>query len=95
MTPTGGDSTDKSETNQLGVVQGELADIKAKVIEISNSLKPVQKATIYKQIGNVGFGGMCAGMGLAAGSRFISEGVAIFLLAVALHIVSLFPPSGK
>ena len=86
---------DESEKSQLEVIQSELTETKDKVIEIGRSLKRIEKTVSYHQIGNVGFGGMCAGMALVASSKFISGGVVIFLLGVILYIVSLFLPRGK
>jgi hypothetical protein len=95
MRYAGGDTMDESEKSQLEVIQSELTETRDKVIEIGHSLKRIEKNVSYHQIGNIGFGGMCAGMALVAGSRFVSEGVAIFLLGVMMYIVSLLRPRGK
>jgi len=86
---------DESEKSQLDLIQSEVTETKDKVIEIGRSLKRIEKNLSYHQIGTVGFGGMCAGMALVAGSKFISEGVVIFGVGVILFIVSLFLPRGK
>ena len=76
---------DESEKSQLEVIRSELA-------EIGGSLKRIEKTGKYQQVGNIGFGGMCAGMGLVAGSKFISEGVAIFIIGAILYLISIFLP---
>ena len=88
MSYIGGDTMDESEKSQLEVIRSELTDI-------GRSLKRIEKTGRYQQVGNIGFGGMCAGMGLVAGSKFISEGVAIFIIGASLYLVSLFLPRAK
>ena len=79
---------DESEKSQLEVIRSELT-------EIGHSLKRIEKTGRYQHIGTIGFGGMCAGMGLVASSKFISEGVVIFIIGASLYIISLFLPRGK
>lgn len=86
---------DESAKSQLEVIQSELTETKDKVTDTLHSVKRIERTISHHQIGTVGFGGMCAGMALAASSKFILEGVVIFFIGAILYIVSLFLSRGK